>query len=56
MNPEVTCAGTHLSLGEKKIIKKKTLNQEQKVLIQIPTQSSYQGQTAHEMQQTAGLK
>lgn len=32
------------------------LNQEQKVLIQIPTQSSYQGHTAHEMQQTAGLK
>lgn len=32
------------------------LNQEQKVLIQIPTQSNYQGHKAHEMQQTAGLK
>lgn len=33
------------------------LNQEQRrALIQIPTQSRYQGHKAREMQQTAGLK
>jgi len=37
-------------------MKRKMLNQEQKVLIQIPTQSNYQGHKAHEMPQTAGLK
>lgn len=32
------------------------LNQEQKVLIQMTTQSRYQGHKTHEMHQTAGLK
>ena len=55
MNPEV-----QIYTLKKKIIKKERkqlLNQEhRRSLLQIPTQSGYQGHNVHEKQQTAGFK
>ena len=56
MNPEVTCASTDL-YSKKNKERKQLLNQEhRRSLMQIPTQSSYQGHNVHETQQTAGFK
>lgn len=56
MNTEITYGSTELSL-EKKHKGKKLLNREQRmVLMQKPTQSSYQSHKAHEMQQTVDVK